>query len=142
MAAPHPPDVKTRSAWGIVPPRVLVVDAEPLIRWSLCAALAAAGFEPVVAATRDEARRVALGWPHPVLVLLDLPTDGSGGDLIADVRMVQPDCRFLAMSTARRDRIAPDGVETIDKPFDLAAVVARVIATLAGVRNAGAFPVT
>jgi DNA-binding NtrC family response regulator len=118
---------------GIVPTRVLVVDNEPLIRWSVCAALAAAGFDAVAAADAAEACRLVAEWPPPKVALLDLCSpDTEGQELVRHIRNVYSDCRFLMMTTARRggsrEAQRPGGVEVIEKPFDLGQLVHAVSA--------------
>lgn len=112
----------------LIPVRVLVVDDEPLIRWSVCMALAAAGFEAMPAHSAEDARRLAAEWPPPKVVLLDMPPDGAGCALIAEIRSIYPDCRFLVMSTTRGccADLNVTGVQTIEKPFDLAEIVRLV----------------
>jgi DNA-binding NtrC family response regulator len=109
--------------------RVLVVDDEPLVRWSLASSLAAAGHEVVTAATPSEALALASTLPHPDVVLIDLrPEDTIGPALFEQIRRVEPDCRFFVLTTARR-RLAPamwQGIQVIEKPFDVAAVVSLV----------------
>lgn len=117
------------TARGLIPIRVLVIDDEPLIQWSVCTALAAAGFEAVGARAAEEAHRLAAEWPPPKVVVLDIHPDGEGCELMADIRRISPNCRFLVMSTARRSGAVwpqTDGVQTVEKPFDLAEVVRLV----------------
>lgn len=112
--------------------RVLVVDDEPLIRWSLCAALAAEGFHAVPTADVAGACRLAAAWP-PRVVIFDLRApDRDGLQAVSEMRRVHPDCRFIIMTTARNCAIHAftDGVELIEKPFDLARVV-RLVRELA-----------
>lgn len=126
---------KNSTARGVIPIRVLVVDDEPLIQWSVCTALAAAGFEAIAARTAEEARRCAAEWPPPKVVVLDIRPDGGGHELITDIRKIYPDCRFLVMSTARRSGYAwpeTNGVQTVEKPFDLAEVVRLVYESVTG----------
>lgn len=113
----------------IVRTRVLVIDDEPLIRWSLCTALAAAGFDAVGAHTEEEARRLAAEWPPPKVVLIDIGADGKGWGLITEIRRIYANCRFIGMSTARRGAVwlQCEGVEMIEKPFELAGVVMMVV---------------
>jgi PleD family two-component response regulator len=55
------------------PPRVLVVDDEGLLRWSLSEMLLAAGYETVQARDGREARLAFADDAHPIdVVLLDL----------------------------------------------------------------------
>jgi DNA-binding response OmpR family regulator len=114
---------------GELPTRVLVVDHEPLIRWAVCTALAAAGFDAVPAGTRDEARRLAAEWPPPKVALLDIDPDGQGRELLADIAAIYPDCTFVVMSTARRGGLSGvrvEGLRVVEKPFDLDGLVAVV----------------
>ena len=122
---------KTLSPRAIVPTRVLVVDGEPLIRWSICAALAAAGFDAVAASNAAEATRIANEWPPPRVVLVDLRhPDVEGRELLAHIRSVYPDCRFLIMTTdpgaLGLDKRRADGVEVVEKPFDLVRITERI----------------
>jgi DNA-binding NtrC family response regulator len=130
---------KTPIVRGIVPTRVLVIDSEPLIRWSVCAALASAGFDAIAAADAREAARRAAEWPPPRVALIDLRNpDAEGKELLTALRAVYPACRFLIMTTDPRavgiDAGRADGVDVIEKPFDLTHIVER-IAKLAGERS-------
>lgn len=112
-----------------VPMRILVVDDESLIRWSICAALAAEGFDAVSAADPVAAGRLAAEWPPPRVVLLDLRApDRDGLEAVSAIRWVYPDCRFVIMTTARDCAMHAfaDGVELIEKPFDVAQLVGLV----------------
>jgi len=123
------PAVKKSAHRGLIPVRVLVVDHEPLIRWSICVALTAAGFDADSASTADEARRVAAAGAPPRVVLLDVHPDGQPQPAIAALRAVSPDSRFLVMSTARQttDTLHQFGdVQVIEKPFDLTNLVSAV----------------
>jgi DNA-binding response OmpR family regulator len=117
-----------------LPVRVLVMDAEPLVRWSLCTALAAAGFDPVAAADASTARQVAGEWPPPRVAVLDLGAERLEClDILTTLRAFYPACRCLVMSTERQARLpAPfaDAVQVIHKPYDLAQVV-RMVRALA-----------
>ena len=123
---------KTPISREVVPTRVLVVDSEPLIRWSVCTALAGAGFDAVAAADGAEASRIAAEWPPPKVAILDLRCpDTEGHDLVRAIRAVYPDCRFLMMTTAQRGGATGrrgGGVEVIEKPFDLGRLVDVVTA--------------
>ncbi|MEO6213233.1 MAG: response regulator [Vicinamibacterales bacterium] len=111
-----------------IPNRVLVVDDEPLIRWSLCTALEAAGFDAVAAASGVEARRLANEWPPPRLVLVDLAGAEDTRELLDFVRRIYPDCKFVLMTTARQHDLRHDGVDVqvIEKPFDLHNLVTLI----------------
>src|ERR671910_3164659 len=121
---PFPAATKIPVTRAIVPTRVLVVDSEPLIRWSICAALAAQGFDPMAAADAIEAERLATAWPPPRVVLLDLrKPNADAADLVA-CRAVYPASRFVIMTTEQHaaglDAARANGIEVIEKPFDLA----------------------
>jgi DNA-binding NtrC family response regulator len=111
-----------------IPNRVLVVDDEPLIRWSLCTALEAAGFDAVAASSAVEARRLATEWPPPRVAIVDLLNIQDTGDLLDAITRIYPDCRFVVMTTARQyhPRRREDRIQMIDKPFDLNALVSLV----------------
>jgi two-component system KDP operon response regulator KdpE len=129
--------VKKSAPRGLIPDRVLVIDDEPLIRWSICVALTAAGFDADSASTADEARRLAAAGVPPRVVLLDVHPDGQPQALIDQIRAISPDSRFLVMSTARQttDTLRRFGdVQIVEKPFDLGQLVAA-IAALAGDRS-------
>ena len=125
---------KNPIARAVIPTRVLVVDDEPLIRWSICSALAAHGFDAVAAADGLAARRIAAEWPPPRVVLLDrTSSDPACLEVLADIRALYPDCRFVVMTTKHGVSLRPifgAGVEQIVKPFDLQQVV-RLVTQLA-----------
>jgi two-component system OmpR family response regulator len=117
-----------------IPARVLIIDDEPLIRWSLSAGLRVEGFDAVTAASAEEARALAGQWPSPDVVLLDLRLyDTDVCALIEDLRRAAPGCRFLVLTTSGKDaqRCGIQGVTVITKPFDLAEVVRLVHAAAA-----------
>jgi two-component system KDP operon response regulator KdpE len=123
------PAVKKSEPRGLIPVRVLVVDPEPLIRWSICVALTAAGFEADSASTADEARQLAAIGAVPRVVLLDVHPEGQPQPLIDQIRAISPDSRFLVMSTARQntDTLRKFGdVQIVEKPFDLGQLVSTV----------------
>lgn len=129
MKIPDRLPAKIAAPREVIPGRVLVVDDETLIRWAVCTALAIAGFDAIGAGTAEEARRVAAEWPPPKVILLEIRPDGGGYELIEEMRRICPDSRFLVMSTVRRSGAtwpqAP-GVESVEKPFDLAVLVRLV----------------
>jgi DNA-binding response OmpR family regulator len=139
---PSSPTVRLRKELLPVPTRILVVDDEALIRWSICSALAAEGFDAVSATDTVAVRRLA-EWPPPRIVLFDLPApDRDGLEVLSEMRRIHPDCRFIIMTTARdcAHRYAfSDGVELIEKPFDLAHIV-RLVKELADRRMATEAP--
>lgn len=125
-------------------PEVLVVDDEPLIRWSLRERLRAAGYDVVEAGTGLEALD-AIAARIPALVLLDLALpelDGLG--VLRSVRRIDPGCPVIVMSAHGSAGSGP-GAEALElgarhfltKPFDFEAVVALVGTTLAAAGTDG-----
>lgn len=115
------------------PPRVLVVDNEPLVRWSLATGLRLSGFDAASAADASEARLLARQRPRPDVVLLDARVwDADPRQLLDEIREMSPECRFLELAVAGQEAALPpwDAVSVIRKPFDLHDVVRRVKAAL------------
>jgi DNA-binding NtrC family response regulator len=107
-------------------PRVLVVDEERLVRWSLGEMLTGAGYQVVDAQNGREARAAVADMEHPLDVMLVDPKlpDGDGLELVREARHRRLTCPVLVMTscgsvdtveaalTAGADRV-------ILKPFDL-----------------------
>jgi two-component system nitrogen regulation response regulator GlnG len=107
-------------------PRVLVVDEERLVRWSLCEMLSGAGYQVIDAQNGREARAAMADEAHRVDVMLVDPKlpDGDGLLLVHEARHGRLPCSVLVMTadgsaesieaavTAGADRV-------ILKPFDL-----------------------
>jgi DNA-binding NtrC family response regulator len=114
---------------------VLVVDDEPLIRWSIAETLGAAGHRVVEAADAASARRLLDQAPELDLVLLDfrLP-DSSDLALLADVRQKAPNTPVIMMTAFGTPEITADALrmgalKVLNKPFnmrDLETVVQSV----------------
>jgi DNA-binding NtrC family response regulator len=113
--------------------KVLVVDDEPLIRWSLSESLRDLGFDVVVA----EDGRAAVGalaeaaW-RPDVVMLDyrLP-DSDGLTLFSKIRTFMPAGRVILMTaygtpdmTAKA--LALGAYRVVTKPFDVTDVAAMI----------------
>ena len=114
-------------------PRILVIDNEPLVRWSLTTGLRLAGFDASSAADATEARALARQGSRPDVVLLDARLWGADPqDLLDEIRSMAPQCRFLILTVAGQDVCLSswDAVTVIRKPFDLDEVVRRVGAVL------------
>jgi len=118
--------------------RVLVVDDEALIRWSLAERLRADGHEVLEAGSVAEALEQA---DHGVdLVLLDykLP-DGDGLDVLRGLREADPDT-LVMMLTAHKgvdtvvEALQAGAFDYATKPFDLDDVTLRVERALEGTR--------
>jgi len=122
-------DTKDPAMAREIPDRVMVVDGEPLIRWALCTALAAAGFDVVGAEDAVAALRLAAERPSPRVAVLDWGPVEKTPEHVLEMRRICPNCRFVLMTTAdRRDLVAPRSwaAVVVDKPFDLARVVTVV----------------
>ncbi len=104
-------------------PRVLVLDDERLIRWSLAEELRAAGYEPIEAGTLAEAREALESDPDLCIFDIRLP-DGSGVDLLREVRESDTDTPIIMITghgnVATAVEVTRAGAtEYIPKPFDL-----------------------
>jgi DNA-binding NtrC family response regulator len=104
--------------------KVLVVDDEPMIRWTLVEALRGWGYEPVEAGT-VAAALTAFEAESPAAVLLDINLpDGSGLDLLTEIKQQQPQS-VVIMITANvlvEDTIAAlrgGAYDFIGKPINL-----------------------
>ena len=113
---------------------VLIVDDEPLIRWSLRAHLEQAGYAVIDAETGRQAldrvgEQIALA-----LVDLRLP-DTDGLQLILEIKRKLPNCRIILMTAYGSPEVAQEAresgaYEVLDKPFDLKHLTATVAAAL------------
>ena len=104
--------------------RILVVDDENLVTWSLEKALSEAGYSVDIAATGEEARqKFEILSPHVVLLDVRLP-DASGLNLLQEFKAQDKDV-IIIMITAYADadsavQTLRDGAEDyVGKPFDL-----------------------
>lgn len=109
--------------------RILVVDDEPSIRRFLFEALEDAGFEPVLAATGQDAIDAVRDAPVDGIVSDHRMAGVSGTDVYDAVVAIRPELRdrFVFMSgdildPALRDFAEAHGVVLLAKPFDLASV--------------------
>ncbi len=107
--------------------RLLVVDEDDLLRWSLREKFLAAGWDVVDAGSgfaaleAVEGRRLDLA-----LVAVTLP-DLDGAALGSKLAATQPRCRVVLMSSAEPPEALPSAAEgppVLEKPFDLDAMVA------------------
>jgi DNA-binding NtrC family response regulator len=114
--------------------RVLIIDDELLVRWSLSTGLRLAGFDTVTASSSAEALTLAHQTPQPDIVLLDSRLyDSDPAVLLEDLRLAAPRCRFVVLTTSGHEMPVPpwDGITIITKPFDLVEVVRVVAAKVA-----------
>ena len=116
---------------------VLVVEDEPLIRWSIAETLAERGHAITEAADGATAMRTMKDTPEPFdVVLLDfrLP-DSNDLSLLAHLQQRSPTSAFVMMTACGTPGLEDDahdlGVSVfLNKPFDL-SVVSRAVADAA-----------
>lgn len=106
--------------------RVLVVDDEALIRWSLTQTLEEQGFEVQQAASAAEALGLVAGPGAPFdIVLLDfrLP-DSNDLTLLARIRQLQPRSVVILMTAFSTPEVAQGALDlgamkVVSKPFEM-----------------------
>jgi two-component system OmpR family response regulator len=129
------PQSYLRSADGVPPVRVLVVDDEPDLADLVSTALRFDGCRTATAGDADEAVRVARDL-RPDIAVLDMMLPGDDGvKLLARLRAEHPDLPavFLTARGDTRDRIAglrAGADDYIAKPFSLEELLARLQAVL------------
>ena len=108
--------------------RVLVVDDERLVRWSLSQRLSARGWNVTEAGTAAE----ALAAPAPDAAILDykLP-DGDGIELLRRLRHIDPDLPVIMLTAHQDTELIVEAMKAgasdyLTKPFDVDEVVLRV----------------
>lgn len=117
---PHEPGEKSS------PLRVLVVDDEVLIRWSLVQTLQDSGYETAEATDAATAVRAVCESPRPfdvALVDLRLP-DSKGLDLVADIRRLAPRTEVILMTAYGTPEIIQGAIDlgafrVIGKPIEM-----------------------
>lgn len=124
-SSPHPA--------GEIPPllekspalRVLVVDDEPLVRWSITETLCARGYGVLEAGDADAAMRAILDGEPPDIILLDLRLpDCNDLRLLETLRGILPSVAVILMTAFGTPEIKEQAYRlgaqaVIDKPFDL-----------------------
>ena len=107
--------------------RLLVVDGEPLIRWSLAAALEERGHRVIVAADREGALRALGAGPVDVILLDCHLADSANLELLRIIRGRTPQTPVVGMtafpSRDLRRRAGELGAACLlEKPFDVFGV--------------------
>lgn len=117
---------------------ILIVDDEPLIRWSLGESLKAAGHKVVEAASAREALQRLTGDSQPVrVVVLDLKLpDSSDLGLLRRIGEIVPECRVILITAHGTVEVLEEAMRagafgTLTKPFDMNRLV-RLIEEAAG----------
>jgi DNA-binding NtrC family response regulator len=128
-----------RSAWQwagvegrkVSSARILIVDDESLIRWSLAQGLSAHGYEVIEAASGAAALEGCEGSNIDVALLDFRLPDTDGIELAREIRRSRPSCPVILMTAygnpELQRRAAQNGIlRVIDKPFDVAELVGLV----------------
>ena len=104
---------------------VLVVDDEPLIRWSIAETLGAAGHQVTEAPDAASALRALADVPDTDLVLLDfrLPDSNDLG-LLAEIRRVAPAAPVIMMTAFGTPDVTAGALKlgalkVLNKPFNM-----------------------
>jgi DNA-binding NtrC family response regulator len=105
--------------------RVLVVDDEPLIRWSIAETLGAAGHQVTEAQDAASALRALADAPDTDLVLLDfrLPDSNDLG-LLAEIRRMAPAVPVIMMTAFGTPDVTAGALKlgaskVLNKPFNM-----------------------
>ena len=109
----------------VLPRRILIVDDEPLIRWSIGETLGTAGYGITEAQDEASALQALTDMPEPDVILLDLRLpDSSDLSLLKRIRIIAPAAAVIIMTafgtpetTAEALKLGARGVLT--KPFDM-----------------------
>ena len=116
--------------------RILVVDDEPLIRWSLAETLSDRGYEVVEAADGRAAVRAVSASPFDVVLLdIRLP-DSSDLTLLSRLRLLAPDARVILMTAHGTPEVVQKALDlgafrVVSKPFEVHEMVDLVASALA-----------
>jgi DNA-binding NtrC family response regulator len=110
--------------------RILVVDDERLVRWSLSERLRADGMEPVDAASSAEALEQASKGIDAAILDYQLP-DGDGLSVLKRLRQIDPDMPVIMLTAHTDVGIVVDAVKAgasdyVTKPFDVNDVALRL----------------
>jgi DNA-binding NtrC family response regulator len=132
------------------PHRVLVVDDEPLIRWSVSETLSDHGFHVVESGDAQSARNAVRDASREFdVVLMDLRLpDSDDLSLLRALRTMAPHAQLILMTAFGTPEIEHDAMDSgafrvLSKPFEIEEVARAVAeATVAGPACPGVFPVT
>jgi two-component system response regulator AtoC len=122
------------------PARILVVDDEKLIRWSVSERLQRDGYEVLSAETGEQALELVGGTP-PDVMLLDVKLPGIDGVVTLQRALaLHPEVAVLMMSAHSTVDVAVEAmkhgaIDFLVKPFQLNALVAAVERALATSRT-------
>ncbi len=133
MNPPLPRREISAPAAGKLPRRVLVVDDEPLIRWSVTETLAGLGLDVDQANDAASALRT-ITTPGPAfdVIVLDLRLpDMKDLSLLGTIRQLQPDASIVLMTAFGTDDIVERAIalgacSVLNKPFELGKLIDAV----------------
>lgn len=125
------------------PPRVLVVDDEPLIRWSVAETLGDRGYLVVEEGDARGARSAVRNADEQFdVVLLDyrLP-DSDDLSLLASIRTLSPEAQIILMTAFGRPEVVRGALDlgayrVISKPFEMQAIADLVAQACGGGHSA------
>jgi two-component system response regulator AtoC len=111
--------------------RVLLVDDDVLVRWSLRQALLARGFEVLEAASGKEALQLAQEQRFAGAVIDWSLPDTDGLTLLAAIAQACPGCRLLLLTAYLSDDLTARALESgaaqvLAKPFEVDDIASRV----------------
>jgi DNA-binding NtrC family response regulator len=123
--------------------RVLVVDDEPLIRWSVAETLTDRGYEVVETGDASGARSAVSedGGKFDVVLLDYRLPDSDDLGLLASIRRESPDAQVILMTAFGKPEVVRGALElgayrVVNKPFEMQAIADLVAqAHLAGGRH-------
>lgn len=125
---------------GKFPPAVLVVDDEPLIRWSVTESLAGLGFAVEDAPDAATALKMVTTSPEPFsVVVLDLRLpDMHDLSLLATLRQLLPKAHLILMTAFGTPKTEAEaralGADVLTKPFELGELNRLVIESQSDLR--------
>jgi DNA-binding NtrC family response regulator len=131
-AAAEPPEFSAADRNIYPMATILIVDDEPLIRWSVAETLEAAGHAVVEAGSAREATQSLDGDARVAVVVLDLKLpDSSDLNLLRRILEHEPRPRVILMTAHGGAEILDEAVRagafgTLTKPFDMNRLVALV----------------
>jgi two-component system, NtrC family, response regulator AtoC len=111
--------------------RVLVVDDEPLIRWSVTETLLDCGYEVVETGDASGARSAVRDSAFDVILLDYRLPDSDDLMLLASIRGAVPDAQVIMMTAFGKPEVVHGAVElgayaVLNKPFEMQAIAALV----------------
>ncbi len=102
--------------------KILIVDDDKLIRWSLKEMLSQEGYEVDAVATTTEALTHAEGTNYN-LICADIDIEDENGiEMLKEFKTVQPDAKIIILSAHSRNQVEPQVenlsiLSIIEKPF-------------------------